>query len=66
MQAQFGIRDLLAVDVGTIRAPHIANTAPPAVARNLEVIKRNRRALLPLNDDIVIRRAPDSLHAFLQ
>jgi hypothetical protein len=66
LQAQFGVSDLLAVDVRTIRAPHITNTAQPTVAHYLEVIKRYSRTLLPLNDNVVVRRAPDSLHTFLQ
>ena len=59
LQAQFSLGDLLAVDVRTVRAPDIANTAQPTVAHYLEVIKRDGRALLPLNDNVVVRGAPD-------
>ena len=66
LQAQFGLGDLLPVDERTVGAPDIANPANAALADNLEVIQRDGRTLLPLNDNVVVGCTAEPLHTVLQ
>ena len=65
-RVQFGIADLLAVYERSVRAPDIAHAVPSTVARDLQVIDRSGRTLLPGNDDVVVRGTPDSEHTILE
>lgn len=60
LSAQFGVGDLLAVEVGSVGAAGVANSPVVAVLGDLYVLRGNGGRAGALNDDLVLRASADT------